>query len=464
MSIPAVVERMTDGNSSARERFYEMTPTSRERYREATDAMPGGSTRGVLYHDPYPVYAEGGSGARLTDLDGNEYLDFQNNYTSLIHGHAPPEPTDAAVDAARSGSAPGMPTETEIRWSNHLVDRVPALDQVRFTNSGTEATMHAIRAARAATGNDLIAKFEGTYHGTHDVAQVSVHPPTTLAGPRDDPRAVPDSAGVAESTLDDVLALPFNDADAAVAKLERHRDELAGVLIAPLMGSAVVPAAESFVDALDRFTDDADVPLLFDEVIALRLAHGGAAATYGVEPDLFAFGKIIGGGYPVGAFGGSAEVMAGYDPRGGADVYHSGTFNANPVTAAAGTAALEAYDPDAVARLNDLSSSLVERSREVAADRGYDLCLNHRGSLFNIYLTNGPVEDYRDVAAAHDGLTEELYFELHTRGVRLAPKLMGCLSTPMGESDVDTFVEAFDASLAALKPTVERRAPNLLVE
>lgn len=449
---------------SAREQFYNSTPTSRERYAEATEYMPGGSTRGVLFFDPYPVYADHGDGSRITDVDGNEYVDFLNNYTSLIHGHAPEGPVNAAIEAIKNDSAPGMPTEAEIGWARHLVERVPALDHVRFTNSGTEATMNAIRCARAYTGNDLIAKCEGVYHGTHDEAQVSVHPPTHLAGPRDDPEAVPDSAGVSDSTLDDVLVIPFNDPEAAVEKLERHREELAGVLVAPLMGSAVVPATDSFIDALDEFTSNADVPLVFDEVISFRVEYGGAAADYGVEPDLITFGKIIGGGFPVGAFGGREELLAGYDPRGGSDIVHSGTFNANPVTATAGTAALEAYTREEVSRINGLCDSLVERSLEVADRHGYDIHITKRGSLFNIYLATVDINDYRDRERAHGELTKELYFELLTRGVRLAPKLMGCTSTAMDNEDVDRFVEAFDESLAAIRPIVERRAPDLLVD
>ena len=456
--------RESEPERSASERFYDATPKSRARYERATESMPGGNTRNVMYFDPYPAYADRGSGAKIRDVDGNEYLDFVNNYTSLIHGHAPEGPVERAVEAVRRGSAPGMPTDEEIEWADHLVDRVPAVDYVRFTNSGTEATMNAIRAARAYTGRDVIATFEGSYHGTHDDVLVSVHPPTGLAGPKSDPNTVPESAGIPESTLDDVISLPFNDAEAAIEKLERHRDELGGVLVAPLMGSAVVPAEEAFLERIDAYTSRHDVPLVFDEVISFRVSHGGAAASFGIEPDLIAFGKIIGGGFPVGAFGGREDVMEVYDPRGGSDVVHSGTFNANPVTAAAGIAALEAYTPEEIDRLNGLCEILVSRSRELVDDHGLEVQINQYGSLFNVYLTDEAVRDYRTAHGAHDGLTNELYLELLTEGVRLAPKLMGSLSTPMDEDDVETFLETFDTALGRLRPKFERKAPQLIVD
>lgn len=447
--------------ASSRQRYRERTAVSFERYQEATEYMPGGNTRGVVYYPPYPAYMVDANEAVLTDADGNEYLDFLNNYTSLIHGHTPPECVKAAGEAIRSGSAPGAPTPAEVDWARHLVERAPALEKIRFTNSGTEATMHAIRAARASTGGAVIAKFEGAYHGTHDDAQISVHPPGHLAGPADRPNSVPDSAGIPESKREEVLTLPYNDADATLALLDAHRSELAGVMLCPTMGSSVVAADEAFIEALAEWTTRHDVPLIFDEVISFRLAYGGAHAIYDVEPDLIAYGKVIGGGFPVGAFGGREELMAPYDPRGGSEIVHSGTFNGNPVTAAAGLAALERFDEDEVERLNRLGAELAAGARDVISDRGLRFHVNHAGSLFNLYLTPGPVDGARDTSEP-EGLVDELYFALLNDGVRLAPKLMGCLSTPMGEAEVDAFVGSLDAALGGLKPEVAARAPELI--
>lgn len=427
----------------------------------ALEYLPGGNTREVLHYPPYPAYLEEGNGAVVTDVDGNEYLDFLNNYTSLIHGHAPEEVVGAATDAVRRGSAPGGPTTDEIELARHLVERAPAVEQIRFTNSGTEATMNAIRAARAYTGNDVIAKFEGSYHGTHDDAQLSVHPPSHLSGPADDPNSVPDSAGVPDSKREEVIVLPFNDADATVEKLTRHREELAGILIAPYMGSAVIPPDPDFLETLADWSNREDVPLIFDEVVSLRIAYGGAHAALDVDPDLVTYGKIIGGGFPVGAFGGRKELMAPYDPRGEASVVHSGTFNANPVTAAAGVATLEGFDDRAVERLNELGSDLASASRDVIADRGITIQVNRIGSLFNLYLTSEPVETFRDTSN-RKALERRLFHELLAEEVRLAPRLMGCLSTPMGEPEVDRFVEALDTALGRIHPAVAARAPTLL--
>lgn len=436
--------------SDLAEEYRTDTDRSRDFHREARGHLPGGNTRTTLHFDPYPLYVDDGEGCRVTDVDGNEYVDFFNNATSLIHGHAPEAVVEAAATAARSGSAPGGPTRSEIDLAAHLTDRLPGADRVRFTNSGTEATMHAVRAARAYTGESTVAKFEGIYHGTHDVAQVSVSPPVHLAGPADDPTAVPDSAGVHPAVVDDTVVLPFNSPAATRAKLEHHADELAGVLIHPLMGTSVIPADEELIAMLDEFTDAHDVPLIFDEVVSLRIAHGGAQSLYGVSPDLTALGKIVGGGFPAGAVCGREGIMSLFDPTSHGEVAHSGTFNANPVTMRAGLAAMEGFDPDAVARVNGLTESLVERVRAVFRDHDIDARVTRSGSLFNLYFTDRPVTDYRSKVSSSSTKEQRLFHLLLNEGVRMAPGLMGAVSTPMTEAEVDGFVDAVRASAGRL--------------
>lgn len=322
--------------------------------------------------------------------------------------------------------------------------------------------MNAIRAARAYTGNDVIAKFEGHYHGTHDDVQISVHPPEHLAGTESDPNSVPDSAGVPSSKEEEVLTLPFNDTEGTIEKLERNRSKLAGVIIAPLTGSWVIPAKPSFITRLDEYTTEHDIPLIFDEVISFRVGYGGAHTRYDVEPDLVTYGKIIGGGFAVGAFGGRTELMEGFDPRGGSRITHSGTFNANPVTATAGLTALEAYDEAEVERINDLGKTLAEMIRSAGDNHGISLQVNQFGSLFKVYLANDPVENYRDSLQSASDLEKELYFELLSEGIRLAPKLMGALSTPMTEDEINDCADAFDTALERLRPQIEARAPHLV--
>jgi glutamate-1-semialdehyde 2,1-aminomutase len=456
-----MADETPDSVSSAVERYTAATETSRELYEQACRYMPGGSTRDAVYFPPYPTYAADASGCYLTDVDNNEYLDFVNNMTSLIHGHASSDILDPAIDAAREGTAPGAPTRLEIDWAKHLCERLPAVDSIRFTNSGTEATMNAIRAARAYTGNNVIAKFEGVYHGTHDDAQLSIHPPRHLAGAATAPNSVPDSAGLPAQKPDKVLVLPFNDSEATIARLREHRDELAGVIIAPLMGSVVVPAADEFLAALADFTKANDIPLIFDEVIACRIDEAGAHAAYNIEPDLVTLGKLIGGGFPVGAFGGRAGLMEMFDPRSGKEIVHSGTFNANPVTAAAGLGALEAFDASAVERLNDHGRALVDAAREVFAAHDLNVSVNHAGSLFRIFLTPGPVTNYRDTLASSHELERLLFFELLDEGVRLTPSLMGSLSTPMGEREVERFSDSLDAAVGRLRTELVARNPVL---
>lgn len=447
--------------ASVYQTYRERTSRSRKLFDRAQESMPGGNTRGAVYYPPYPVYIAETDGFHVTDVDGNEYFDFVNNMTTLIHGHAPTI-VESAVDNVKTGSALGGPTQVEIEWAEHLRKRVPAVEQIRFTNSGTEATMNAIRAARAHTGNDVIAKFEGIYHGTHDAAQISVHPPTHLAGPVSSPNSIPDSAGIPESTTKEILTLPYNDADAALALLKAHQSDLAGVILCPIMGSSVVPVEEEFLNTISEFTSDSDVPLIFDEIISFRLAHGGAHAMLGVEPDLVTFGKVIGGGYPVGAFGGRADLLSGYNPQGGSDIVHSGTFNANPVTAAAGLAALEAYDEAAVEQVNKLGAELAQRSRKVIADNGLSLQVNQMGSLYNMYLSDTPVRSYRDKLASSKELKHLVHLGLLNEGIRIAPKLMGAISTSMNQSEVDQFVNVLDSVLNRLKPEFETRSPNLV--
>lgn len=455
------IDKERHRDQSVYEAYHERTPTSRKHYTEACEYMPGGNTRGVLYYPPYPAYLTEGDGATVTDVDGNTYLDFLNNYTTLIHGHADRQSAEAAIRAIRRSSAPGGPTPDEVDWARHLVTRAPAVEQIRFTNSGTEATMNAVRAARAYTGNEVIAKFEGAYHGTHDDVQISVHPPSHLAGPEDRPSSVPDSAGLPASKHEEVLTLPFNRTDATLRRLQAVKDDLAGVIIAPYLGSSVIPLDESFIEAVAEWTTTHDIPLIFDEVISFRVAHGGAHAAHDITPDLVTYGKLIGGGFAVGAFGGREALMAPYDPRGGSDVVHSGTFNANPVTAAAGLAALEKFDADEVVRLNQLAATLVSNARDVIADHSLNLQVTQIGSLFNIYLTPHEVETARDKTAPEE-LEHHLYHELLSEGIRVAPKLLGCLSTPMTEEDIDTFVSGLDAALSRFRSTLEVRAPELI--
>src|SRR5690349_8482737 len=282
-----------------------------------------------------------GEGIRTWDLDGNLYRDFLGNYTSLILGHAHPEVVAAVEAQVRRGSAFAAPTEAEIELAEVIRDRLPSIERIRFTNSGTEATMFAIRAARAFTGRPLLAKFESAYHGTHD---------TVLAG----------SPGVPRATSDLVLELPWGDEDGVARALSGRERDVAAIIIEPVQGAGGVRAAEpSFLRFLRDLTERIGALLIFDEVIAFRVGPNGAQGRFGgVRPDLTTLGKIIGGGYPSGGFGGRAEVMDQFDARRSGALVHGGTFNGNPVSAAAGLATLRHLTPERYAELERLGTRL----------------------------------------------------------------------------------------------------------
>ncbi|MGH7390739.1 MAG: aspartate aminotransferase family protein [Candidatus Rokuibacteriota bacterium] len=430
--------------------YLAKTARSRSMHEEATAVMPGGNSRTTTFFDPYPFYIQRGQGAHVWDADGVDRLDFNGNYTSLILGHAPPDVVKAAQEAAALGiSFPG-PTEHEIRLAEMLVRRLPSVETIRFTNSGTEATMNAVRAARAFTGRPKIAKFEGAYHGTHDWVLVSVAPDPKAAGGRRRPKPVPASSGVPPAVLKHTVVLPWNDPDACEALLAKEAGNLACLLVDPLLGiGGVLPPADGFLPRLREVTARHGVVLIFDEVISFRIAWGGAQERYGVTPDLTTLGKIIGGGLAVGAFGGRADIMAAYDPRrGGARISHGGTFNANPVTMAAGAATLNALTPEAYARLDSLGDRLrggVSRLLQNTRRRGQ---VTGVGSLFCLHWTSTPLTDYRSSRPKDPEAPIRVFMGLLNEGILLTQRGLGACSLAMEDEDVDRFVNALARVLA----------------
>jgi glutamate-1-semialdehyde 2,1-aminomutase len=424
--------------------YLAKTARSRALHEEALVVMPGGNSRTTTFFDPYPFYIERGYGAHVVDADGIDRLDFNGNYTSLILGHAAPEVVKAAQEAAALGMSFPGPTDHEVRLAEMLTRRIPSLEQVRFTNSGTEATMNAVRAARAFTGRAKIAKFEGAFHGTHDNVLVSVAPDPKAAGGRRRPKPVPASEGLPPAVLKNVIVLPWNDGDACEETLEREAGSLAALLVDPLLGiGGIIPPAEGFLQRLRAVTDKHGIVLIFDEVISFRVAWGGAQERFGVRPDLTTLGKIIGGGLPVGAFGGRGDIMAAYDPRrGAARLSHGGTFNANPVTMAAGVATLNALTPETYGRLDALGerlrggvSRLLDATRRRAQVSGV-------GSLFCLHWTPTPLTDYRSSRPKDADAPLRVFLALLNEGILLTQRGMGACSLAMADEDIDRFVNA----------------------
>jgi len=426
--------------------YVATTGRSRALHEEAARVMPGGNSRTTTFFDPYPYYLARGEGARLWDADGVERIDFNGNYTSLILGHAPRQVVKAVQQAAEHGvSFPG-PTEHEVRLAEVLVNRLPSVEVLRFTNSGTEATLNAVRAARAFTGRTKIAKFEGAFHGTHDWVLVSVTPDLALAGDRRRPRPVAASAGIPQEVVDSVVVLPWNDPEACEAIFQEEGAHLAALLVDPLLGiGGIIPPAPGFLDRLRALTDRFGVVLIFDEVISFRIAPGGAQERFGIRPDLTTLGKIIGGGLPVGAFGGRADIMGAYDPRkGGARISHGGTFNANPLTMAAGVATLGELTPAAYARLDQLGERLRSGVRVLARRRGLDAQITGVGSLFCLHWTGTPLTDYRSSRPDHPTTPLAVFMGLLNEGIMLTQRGMGACSLAMTDADADRFVDALE--------------------
>jgi glutamate-1-semialdehyde 2,1-aminomutase len=412
--------------------------------------MPGGNTRSTLYMKLFPVYAARGKGCRIWDVDGNELIDCSNNFTALIHGHAHPALVEVAAEQLPFGTAFGMPTESEIDLAQLLTERLPAVEWIRFANSGTEAVMTALKAARAYTGRFKIAKCEGAYHGAYDHAEVSLDtsPEQWTANA---PISKPYAKGTPPSVLNDTIVIPFNDADGAVQLIREHGRELACVLIDPMPNRAgLVPADRSYLEALRTVTHEVGALLIFDEVITFRLGFHGAQGLWEIAPDLTTLGKIMGGGFPVGAIGGSADVMSVFDPSNGKPALpHAGTFAANPMTMRAGLVAMQLLDHAAFTCLGALGSQLRDgietafRRHQVA---GY---VTGCGSLCRVHFGDRRVRDYRSAYMTPKQAKQMAAFTsaLLDRGI-VAPGGLFALSTPMKSNDVDIIVHAVADAIA----------------
>lgn len=404
------------------------TPRSAALFERATRVLPGGSTRTTVFAPPYPPYLARGTGIRVEDVDGNTYRDFLGNYTSLILGHAHPRVVAAVEEQVRRGSAFGAPSELEIALAEELCRRIDSVERVRFTNSGTEATMFATRAARAFTGRSLIATFERAYHGTHDTA-------------------MPGTPGVPAAVGDLVVILPWEDLDRAQRALAGREADLAAIVIEPVQGAGGVrEASPAMLAGLRALCDRTGAILIFDEVIAFRVAPGGAQSVSGVRPDLTTLGKIIGGGYPLAAFGGRADLMDTFDARREGALTHGGTFNGNPVGAAAGLATLAEMTPDRYDELAGRADRLRAAVAAGAASAGIAVRVDAVASLFQVRLG-----DHTAASAVATGAgAADLFVGLLLEGFYLAPRGMGAIATPATDDDVDELAAAIVRVAAGL--------------
>lgn len=432
--------------------YIERTPISGRAFEKAKKYLAGGETRTVSYYPPYPLTIESGKGYRLTDADGNRYYDFLNNYTSLIHGHANEKITNAISDAAKKGTAAPAGIEEQVKLAELLCERVPCVDSVRFCNSGTEATLFAVRAAKVFTGKNGIVKMLGGYHGTTDMMEYNVSPPVMdYEHPEKMLIPKPDIRGVSDKLAEEMYIVPYNDLAAAEKVLSEYADDIAGVIVEPFLGAGgVIPAKKEYLEGLRTLTEKYHVLLIFDEVQALRLSEGGAQKMYGVTPDIAAFGKIIGGGLPVGAVGGRREIMEVFHATGKDPVTQSGTFNGNRATMAAGCAALIQYKQADCDRLEQLAIRLQTKLEDAIKAVGMEGCVTRIGSLMNYHFIKGVPRNYTEVTLENKDLCKIVHLEMLKRGIFLAPRGLIVLSTPMDGTVIDTCADAFRDSLVSV--------------
>ena len=423
-----------------------MTSRSEQLFAEAKRLIPGGVNSPVRAFKGVggsPRFIARGAGAHIVDVDGHDYIDYVGSWGPLILGHAHPAVVVAVQRAVELGASFGAPTEAENRLAALIVEAVPSIEMVRLVSSGTEACMSALRVARAHTGRDKIIKFDGCYHGHADGLLVK-------AGSGGATFGVADSAGVPAAYARETLVARYNDPESVRALLEANPDNVAAVIVEPIAGNmGVVPPAEGFLVALRDLTKAAGALLIFDEVISgFRASPGGAQALYGVTPDLTCLGKVVGGGLPIGAYGGPAEIMERVSPLGPA--YQAGTLSGNPVAVAAGLATLtELASGDAYDRIERAAAALEEGYRGIIAEAGRPLSLNRAGSVMTLFFEGGPIVDYESAARSDRGAFADYFHAMLDQGVSLPPSQFEAMfvSAAHSEADVDRTLEAARGAL-----------------
>ncbi len=419
---------------------------SRALFERAARVIPGGVNSPVRAFGAvggHPPFIASGRGARIVDADGREYLDFVGSWGPLLFGHADPEVIAAVTEAAGRGTSFGAPTEAEVLLAEQITAMVPSVEKVRLVSSGTEAAMSAVRLARGATGRDKVIKFEGCYHGHGDAFLIQAGSGAATFG-------VPSSPGVPEGTARDTVVARYNDLDSVCVQFKRNPDQVAAVIVEPVAGNmGCVPPEPGFLEGLRKSCDTHGALLIFDEVITgFRLARGGAQERFGVRPDLTVMGKVLGGGLPLGAYGGRSDLMDRIAPAG--PVYQAGTLSGNPLATAAGLAMLRKIDreekgtPGLYTRLDRLAARLAEGMGSILRESGLPASLTGCGSLFTLFFTPGPVKSWNEAKAADTALFGRWFRGMLARGVYLAPSQFeaGFLSAAHTDADVDFLLGA----------------------
>ncbi len=441
--------------------FPDKKTKSSELFERSKRIFPGGNTRHPIVFHPYLIYASHGDGARIIDIEGISRIDFVNNFSAQIHGHSHPKIVEAIIEQAKKMTSGVLPTEVELDLAELLVERLPSLEKIRFCNSGTEAVMYTIKAARAFTGRSIIAKIEGAYHGQYDLVETSFQPTVENWGPDEEPARTATARNTPESILNEVVTLQFNEVEQTRRLIEKYADKLAAVLIDPIPARmGFVRGTSEYLNMIRDVTKKHGIVLIFDEVFSLRLGYNGSQGVVGVTPDLCAMGKIIGGGLPVGAFGGNNEIMSLYDNLdGGAKVSHGGTFTANPMTMSAGLAAMNLLTENAFFELDRQGKRLRKGLEEAKAVSGVRAIITGEGSMTSIVWGNKPFRNYREFCMSAGPHNSELAAHFHrhmlNNGVLIAPQGPFLGSTAMSDDDIDF---ACEKALLGFRRIVQEQA------
>jgi len=428
--------------------YQKKTPKGAGIMEKAYRVLPGGDTRRSIFFFPYPLWIKNADGCHLWDEDGNQYLDFHNCYTVMMLGHGNPAVKAAMKSAIDEGTtALGAFKSSVVRWADILCERLVSFDQVRFTNTGSEAIMLAIRAARAFTGKDKIIMEEGGYHGCYDAV---VFPP--------------DSNGLPTSLMKDTIIVPHNDNAALEQAIMENRGQVAALVLEGLMGAAgMIPPADGYLEFARKITAEYDILFIQDEIITFRLDQGGMQHLKGIRPDLTTVGKIVAGGTPGAAFGGRRDIMQQFSPE-APRVHHAGTLNANPLTAAAGVAQLEQTTPELIDRLNALGESLANGIRTIFARNGIRAQVTGMGSLMNVHFSPVPIVDGRTAREqSNKDVLHLFHLSLVNHGILTPERGMFCISAPMSDKEIRAALDAVEDVIIDLKPYIVELWPDLSV-
>ncbi|SFA68837.1 glutamate-1-semialdehyde 2,1-aminomutase [Lentibacillus halodurans] len=413
---------------------------SQDAYKEAVDLMPGGVNSPVRAFKSVglsPIFMEEGKGSKITDIDGNQYIDYVLSWGPLILGHADERVVSSLKEVTEKGTSFGTPTIQENKLAQLVIDRVPSIEMVRMVNSGTEATMSALRIARGFTGRSKILKFEGNYHGHGDSLLIKAGSGVATLG-------LPDSPGVPKSIAENTITVPYNDVESVRYAFSEYGDDIAAVIVEPVSGNmGVVPPMEDFLQELRNITNDNGSLLIFDEVMTgFRVGYHCAQGYFGVTPDMTCLGKVIGGGLPVGAYGGKREIIESVAPTG--SIYQAGTLSGNPLAMTAGYETLSALDESSYEEINRKVDKLAEGYKQASIDYDIPLQVNRAGSMVGFFFTNEPVYNYETAQNANVDHFAQYYRTMIEKGIFLPPSQFEgvFLSTAHTDEDIDKTIEA----------------------